>query len=132
MLYGSSSQRATPFFNRYRCRFLNEKVKDEDCGETDGIVIHGEQYDSCLICVNRKMSIRSHSPGSASARTSGKTAGTIYCSNPGTLKSQQQLIISLFISAELESGLSITITNRDHALFLEFFLTQPEARRAAP
>src|ERR1700730_1670443 len=114
MLYGSSSQRATPFFNRYRCRFLNEKVKDEDCGETDGIVIHGEQYDSCLICVNRKMSIRSHSPDFASARTSGKTAGTIYCfPNPGTLKSQQQLIISLFISAELESGLSITITNRD-------------------
>jgi hypothetical protein len=29
MLYGSSSQRATPFFNRDRCRFLNEKVKDE-------------------------------------------------------------------------------------------------------
>jgi len=30
------------FFDRYRCRFLNEKVKDENCGETDGIVIHGE------------------------------------------------------------------------------------------
>jgi hypothetical protein len=52
--------------------------------------------------------------------------------NTGTLKSQQQLIISLFISAELESGVSITITNPDHALFLEFFLTQTEARHAAP
>jgi hypothetical protein len=33
------------FFHRYRSRFLNEKEKDENCGETDGIVIHGEQYE---------------------------------------------------------------------------------------
>jgi hypothetical protein len=39
-------------FHRYRYRFLNEKVKDENCGATDGIVIHGENNMSPLSYVS--------------------------------------------------------------------------------